>query len=157
MMEKFWDKEADGFFFTEKEELPFLGRFKQLYDQAIPSSNSVAVMNLVRLGYLDQNESWKKMVEDILRIFYPYLTRQAIGFSHLLSGFLFYLEPEEIKIMGPKEDPMIKDMIREIYLNFLPHKILSFQEAAEPAVIICRGFTCLPPIKDVQELSKILK
>ena len=157
MMEKFWDKEAGGFFFTEKEEPPFLGRFKQLFDQAIPSSNSVAVMNLLKLGYLVQEESWKKKAEDILRLLSTYLKHQPMSVSHLLSAFLFYLGPEEIKIMGQKDDPELKSMLREIYLNFLPHKILSFEEAAEPAVIVCRGFTCLPPVKDIHELKKILK
>mgnify|MGYP000353806639 CR=1 FL=1 len=156
MMEKFWDSEAGGFFFTEKEEPPFLGRYKQVYDQANPSANSVPVMNLLKLGYLAQDESWKKRAEDILRLFYPYIREQPIGFGHLLSSFLFYLEPEEIKIMGSKEDPLLKTMLQEIYLNFLPHKILSFQEGTNPAVLICRGFTCLPPIKDISELKKIL-
>ncbi len=157
MMEKFWDSEAGGFFFTEKEELPPFGRFKAVYDQALPSVNSVAVMNLLKLGYLVPEESWKKKAEDILRLLSPYLKHQPMSVSHLLSAFLFYLEPEEIKIMGQKDDPELKSMLREIYLNFLPHKILSFQEAREPAVIICRRFTCLPPIKNLQELKKMLK
>jgi len=156
MMEKFWDSEAGGFFFTEKEELPPFGRFKPVYDQALPSANTVAVMNLLKLGYLVPEESWKKRAEDILRLLSPYLKHQPMSVSHLLSTFLFYLDPEEIKIMGQKDDPELKSMLQEIYLNFLPHKILSFKEAKEPAVIICRRFTCLPPIKNLQELKKML-
>jgi len=156
MMDKFWDKEGGGFFFTEKGDAPFIGRLKQLYDQVIPSANSVSVTNLLRLGYLDDNESLKKKAEEILRLFYPLLSPHPMGFSHLLSAFLFYLDPEQIKVRGSKEDPRLRTMLREIYLNFLPHKILTFEDSAEPTVLVCRGFSCLPPIKDINDLKKIL-
>ena len=44
LIEKFWDKNGDGFFFspeTSKETIP---RMKQIYDNAIPSGNSVALL-----------------------------------------------------------------------------------------------------------------
>jgi uncharacterized protein YyaL (SSP411 family) len=65
-------------------------------------------------------------------------------------------------------------MMREIHLAYLPNKILSFRDPEEqieenwlpflkdkgktngPAVYVCKGFTCLPPVKDVEELRKVL-
>ena len=43
-----------GFFFSGKENESLIARSKSPYDNAIPSSNSVAVFNLLRLGYLDR-------------------------------------------------------------------------------------------------------
>lgn len=92
MINRFWDNETGGFFFTDKEVLPRVGRSKNPYDQVIPSPNSVAVMNLLRLGSLKKDDSMKKKSEKILRLFYDFLLESPLGFSHLLSSFLFFLQ-----------------------------------------------------------------
>lgn len=93
MIHRFWDNEQGGFFFTQREIFPMIGRSKNPYDQVIPSSNSVAVMNLLRLGSLKKDDSMKKRAEEILRLFYDFLLESPLGFSHLLSSFLFFLQP----------------------------------------------------------------
>ena len=50
----------------------------------------------------------------------------------MLSGFSFFMGPEEIGIVGSKNDPRTQAMLREIYLTFLPNKILSFRDPEEP-------------------------
>lgn len=92
MINRFWDNETGGFFFTDREVLPRVGRSKNPYDQVIPSPNSVAVMNLLRLGSLKKDDSMKKKSEKILRLFYDFLLESPLGFSHLLSSFLFFLQ-----------------------------------------------------------------
>ncbi len=92
MINRFWDNETGGFFFTDREVLPMVGRSKNPYDQVIPSPNSVAVMNLLRLGSLKKDDSMKKKSEKILRLFYDFLLESPLGFSHLLSSFLFFLQ-----------------------------------------------------------------
>ena len=65
-------------------------------------------------------------------------------------------------------------MLKEIYLSYLPNKILSLIDPGEPiegnwfpfltekgvpevpTAFVCKGFTCLPPVKDRKELKKIL-
>jgi uncharacterized protein YyaL (SSP411 family) len=92
----------------------------------------------------------------------------------MLSGFSFFLGPEEIGIVGSQKDPRTQSMLREIYRAFLPNKILSFKEPDEeikgtwfpflsgvrvtgaPAVFVCKDFTCLPPARNEKELRKIL-
>jgi uncharacterized protein YyaL (SSP411 family) len=66
-------------------------------------------------------------------------------------------------------------MLREIYLAYLPNKILSLKDPQEPAggnwfpfliekgvtevptTFVCKEFTCLPPVRDEKELKKILE
>jgi hypothetical protein len=92
----------------------------------------------------------------------------------MLSGFSFFTGPEEVGIVGSKNDPRTQLMVKEIYLAFLPNKILSFKDPKEeikgnwlpflkdinvagaPAAFVCKGFTCLPPARDEKELRKIL-
>jgi uncharacterized protein YyaL (SSP411 family) len=174
MIRQFWDESKGGFFFTGKENESLIARSKSPYDNAIPSSNSVAVFNLVRLGYLTGEDSLKKKAEQILSLFYKFLSEHPAGFSHMLSGLSFFFSPEEIGIIGSKKDPRTLSMLREIYLAYLPNKILSLKDPKEeikgnwlpfltekgftevPTAFVCKGFTCLPPVRDEKELKKIL-
>jgi uncharacterized protein YyaL (SSP411 family) len=174
MIHQFWDERNGGFFFTGKENETLIARSKNPYDHAIPSPNSVAVFNLIRLGYLTGKESLKEKAKQILRLFYGFLPQHPAGFANMLSGLAFYFNPEEIGIIGPKRDPKTKLMLNEIYKAYLPNKILSLRDPKEPVegnwfpslrekevvevptVFVCKGFTCLPPIRDEKELKKIL-
>ena len=174
MIRQFWDEGRGGFFFSGKENESLIAQSKSPYDNAIPSSNSVAVFNLLRLGYLTGEDSLKQKAEQILRLFYKFLSEHPAGFAHMLSGFSFFIGPEEVGIVGSKNDPRTQLMVKEIYLAFLPNKILSFKDPKEeikgnwlpflkdvkvagaPAAFICKGFTCLPPARDEKELRKIL-
>jgi hypothetical protein len=175
MIDQFWDEREGGFFFTGKANETLIARSKNPYDNATPSSNSVAVFNLIRLGYLTGQESLKEKAEQILHLFYNFLSEHPSGFSHMLSGFSFFLSPEEIGIIGSKNDFRTKSMLREIYLAYLPNKILSLKDPQEPiggnwfpflmekgvtevpTTFVCKNFTCLPPVRDEKELKKILE
>jgi uncharacterized protein YyaL (SSP411 family) len=92
----------------------------------------------------------------------------------MLSGLSFFLNPEEIGIIGSRNDLKTKSMLREIYLAYLPNKVLSLRDPREPiegnwfpflvqkdvaevpATFVCKRFTCLPPVKNEEELRKIL-
>jgi len=174
MIVQFWDDRGGGFFFTGKENESLIVRSKNPYDHVLPSANSVGVFNLLRLGYLVGEESLKQKAGQILRLFYNFLSEHPSGFSHLLAGASFFMSPEEVGIIGSKDDPRVHSMLREIYLNYLPDKILSLREPGEsikknwlpfligkgvtdaPTAYVCKGFTCLPPVKDEKELKKLL-
>jgi len=174
MIHQFWDERDGGFFFSGKENESLIARSKNPYDNVIPSANSVAVFNLIRLGYLFGEESLKQKAEQTLRLFYNFLDQHPSGFSQMLSGLSFFLNPEEIGTIGSKNDLKTKSMLKEIYLTYLPNKILSLRDPQEsiegnwfpflmekgitevPTTFVCKGFTCLPPIKNEKELKKIL-
>ena len=174
MIHQFWDESKGGFFFSGKENEPLIARSKTPYDNVIPSSNSVAVFNLIKLGSLTGRESLKEKAEQILHLFYTFLSEHPSGFAHMLSGLSFFFNPEEIGIIGSKKDRRTKSMLREIYHAYLPNKILSLTDPQEPieggwfpslkergvmdvpTTFVCKGFTCLPPVRDKKELRKIL-
>jgi uncharacterized protein YyaL (SSP411 family) len=174
MIHQFWDERNGGFFFSGKENEPLIARSKNPYDNVIPSANSIAVFNLVRLGYLTGEESLKQKAGQTLQLFYNFLNQHPSGFTQMLSGLSFFLNPEEIGVIGSKNDLKTKSMLKEIYLAYLPNKILSLRDPREPiegnwfsfllekgipevpTTFVCKGFTCLPPVKDEKELRKIL-
>jgi uncharacterized protein YyaL (SSP411 family) len=174
MIQQFWDERNGGFFFTGSENESLIARSKNPYDNATPSANSVAVLNLIRLGYLTGQDALKQKAEQTLRLFYNFLDQHPSGFTQMLSGVSFFLNPEEVGVIGPKNDPKTKSMVKEIYLAYLPNKILSLRDPQEPieenwfpflmekgitevpTTFVCKKFTCLPAIKDEKELRRIL-
>ena len=50
VIKHFWDDKNGGFFFTSDKGESLLVRQKEIYDGAIPSGNSIAMLNLLRLG-----------------------------------------------------------------------------------------------------------
>ena len=174
MIRQFWDERDGGFFFTGTENESLIARSKNIYDNATPSGTSIAVFNLVRLGYLTGEESLKKKAEKVFHLFYNFLNQTPSGFTQMLSGLSFFLNPEEIGIIGSRNDLKTKSMLREIYLAYLPNKVLSLRDPREPiegnwfpflmeksvaevpTTFVCKRFTCLPPVKNEEELRKIL-
>jgi hypothetical protein len=175
MIDQFWDERNGGFFFAGKENESLIARSKNPYDNAIPSANSIGVVNLIKLGYLTGEDSLKKKAEQILHLFQSFLEQHPSGFTQMLSGLSFFLTPQEIGIVGSKSDLKTKSMLKEIYLAYLPNKILSLRDPQEeiegswlpflrekgnqevPTAFFCKGFTCLPPVKNAKELKKILE
>jgi hypothetical protein len=175
MIHQFWDERNGGFFFTGKENESLIARSKNPYDNAIPSANSIALFNLIRLGYLTGEESLKQKAEQILHLFYSFLDQHSSGFTQMLSGLSFFLDPQEIGIIGSKNHLKTKSMLKEIYLAYLPNKILSLRDPQEPikadwfpflkekgnqevpTTFVCKGFTCLPPVRNEEDLRKILE
>jgi uncharacterized protein YyaL (SSP411 family) len=129
---------------------------------------------LTKLGYLTGEESFKSKAEQVLLLFHNFLEQHPSGFSQMLSGLSFFLNPQEIGIIGSRDDPRTKSMLKEIHLAYLPNRILSLRDPQEPikgnwfpflmekgmpevpTAFVCKGFTCLPPVRDVKELKKVM-
>jgi len=175
MIDQFWDERSGGFFFTGNQNESLIARSKNPYDNATPSANSIGVFNLIRLGYLTGEDSLKKKAEQILHLYYDFLNQHPSGFSQMLSGLSFFLDPQEIGIVGSRKDSRTRTLLSKIYLSYLPNRILSLRDPREPAegnwfpflrqkenqevptAFVCKGFTCLPPARNEKELKNILE
>jgi hypothetical protein len=174
MIRQFWDEAQGGFFFTGEENEQLITRSKHPYDNVIPSSNSVGVFNLLKLGYLTGDDSLKQKAEQTLRLFYGFLSDHPSGFATMLSGLSLFLTPEEIGVIGSKQEPRTLALLKEIHQAYLPNRIFSLMDPQEPlkkgwlpfltekgpqqspTAFVCKNFTCLPPVKDEKELKKLL-
>lgn len=101
LQELFGDREKGGFFFIghDAEQMP--SRTKQLHDGAIPSGNSVAALNLLRLARLIGNTELEKAANSQLRTFTEAVTEYPAGYTYFLCALSFALEPPlDIVIAG---------------------------------------------------------
>ena len=174
----FWDKRDGGLYFTGKGNESLITRSKEIYDGAIPSGNSVAALNFLRLGRMTGNIDLEQRAEQLLRAFSGQVADHPMGYTQLLVALDFMVGPsQEIVIAGDPSLESTRAMIDTIQSSFLPNKVLllrphgsegkrlaslaPFVEAMgsinnRPTVYVCEEFTCKRPITDLDALKTIL-
>ncbi|MGD8778858.1 MAG: thioredoxin domain-containing protein [Ignavibacteria bacterium] len=172
----FYDEKNGAFFLTSKKSEELIVRQKNFYDSAIPSSNSVALYNLIKLERITTNKLYKEIIEKTISYTAEEINNNPSAFSFLLCGLDYLLNSShEVVIKGNKENisPRIKDILNQ---NFIPNKVVIqidehtnlFNEIAgftkdmitdkgEATVYACSNNACNLPINKTADLKKLLK
>ena len=178
MIDIFWDKQGDGFYFTGKGNESLITRSKDIYDGALPSGNSVAALNLLRLGRLTGNTDLEKKADQLTRFFAAEVAEHPMAYTQLLAALDFMVGPSlEIVIAGDPALETTRAMIRAVRRRFLPNKVLLLRpDGAEgkklaalspfvepmhpvdhqPAVYLCEQYSCKKPITKLNDLESAL-
>ncbi|HEY7543879.1 MAG TPA: thioredoxin domain-containing protein [Blastocatellia bacterium] len=176
MIERFWDEQEGGFYFTSSDHEELIMRTKDYFDNAIPSGNSSAALSFLKLWALTQESQYQRCAVSILRTMREAMVKYPSGFGYLLSALDAYLaEGREIAIIGSADSHEVRAFVEEIYSRYIPNKVIA---AAAPdderaqkaikllegkslvegraAVYVCRNFACLLPATTVKELAERL-
>jgi uncharacterized protein YyaL (SSP411 family) len=86
------DKKAGGYYFTANDHEKLFARAKDSYDGALPSGNSVAARNLVRLWQKTGEERYRAEAEKTFRAFARTLQENTSGHCALAQALDMYLE-----------------------------------------------------------------
>ena len=178
MIDIFWDKQGGALYFTGKGNEPLITRSKEIYDGALPSGNSVAALNFLRLGRMTGNPALEQRAEQLVQVFSSQVTDQPMAYTQLLIALDFMIGPSrEIVIAGDPALDTTRAMVSVVQRKFLPNKVLllrrqgpegerlaalsPFVEAMTPinhqsTVYLCEQYTCQVPIKDVDQLEAVL-
>src|SRR5262249_44942271 len=118
MVELFEDREGGGFYFTSRDHEQLITRFKDPYDNATPSGNSLAVLTLLRLHGFTGEGSYRERAEKVLRQMRDSMAQSPAGFGLLLCALDFYLEgATEIALALADGGETLRDTI---FHRFLP-------------------------------------
>ncbi len=178
MTDLFWDNQAGGLYFTGKGNEPLITRSKELYDGALPSGNSVAALNFLRLGRMTGNVALEEKAEQLTRAFSGQVTDQPMAYTQMLVALDFMVGPsQEIVVAGDPGLETTRAMLSAIQKKFLPNKVLLLQPQGtegtrlasssnyvkamvpldrKPTVYICEQYACQTPIKEMSELQSYL-
>ena len=130
--QRFWDEQKGGFFFTAEAGNEALIRRKEIYDGAIPSGNSVAMLNLLRLERLTGRAELEAKAAAIPPAFSALVRQMPSGFCQLLIGLDFALaQSQEVVIVADPAHEETWAMLRELNQAFLPHKVMVLRPAGE--------------------------
>lgn len=177
-IDHFYDKTNGGFFFTSDTNEKILLRTKEIYDGAVPSANSVALYNLIRLTRLTKNTYFEDIASDISETFSSQITLMPNGYTQMMIGLDFAIGPSyELIIVGNRDEKDTQDIINHVSSRYLPRKIvilkepnlktrpiddlLSFMKAYvqkdnKATMYICINHQCHLPTTDIEEMKQLL-
>jgi uncharacterized protein YyaL (SSP411 family) len=183
-IEDFADERHGGFFLvSEATELPV--RAKEAYDGAVPSGNSVMLMNLLRLARLTGRREFEEAAERLTEAFAERIEAQPRYHAAFLCGLDYAFGPSaEVVVVGRAEDARTGALLGTLARSYLPNVVVLFKpsgerEAAEraaaarlealapftrdmrevggsPAAYVCTGGRCLRPVTTPAELLELL-
>jgi uncharacterized protein YyaL (SSP411 family) len=178
MIDLFWDETYGGFFYSGKDNEVLIKQSKEIYDGAIPSSNSVAALNLVRLGHITGDRDLVNRAERLTETFAKRIKAYPSAYTQFLAALDFMIGPSrEIVIVENKNGGSSRAMIETIHAHFLPNEVLLLRPSGQageeitavapfvkelqsaddqPVVYICEGHSCQSSITEVEPLKAAL-
>ncbi len=128
-LDHFWDKTNGGFYFTaDYHGDDVIIRKKELFDGALPSGNSVAMMNLLQIGRITGNPSMETLSNVVGRVLSRFVRNAPSSFAHVLNALDFAVGPSnEIVIVGSRENPRTNQVIKALHSEFLPNAVMLFK------------------------------
>jgi uncharacterized protein YyaL (SSP411 family) len=180
MIKLFWDEKEGGFFFTATDAEKLLIREKEIYDGAIPSGNSVAALDLFRMGRLTLNREWEKKAEEYFKAFGQELSSGPSAYAQSMMALDFAIgHSREIVLAGQKDDSQTQEMLKSLYSRFIPNKVVilrpSLDDEAKPIIAlvpfvenqknlngkttayVCENYNCKFPTTDIKKFEQLLE
>jgi uncharacterized protein YyaL (SSP411 family) len=172
----FWDARDSGFFSTGDFHEDLVARPKELYDNAVPSANSVAAEALLRLYLLTAEPDYEHFALETMRPLLDALRQAPTAFGRMLCALDFYLgSPAEVALIGDMRLEDMREMLRVVWEPYVPNKVVAAappgDEAAARVVplladrpqregrataYVCRNYICQAPTTDPSEVGRLL-
>ena len=169
MVAKFWDERNGGFFFTQVSLDAAMPRMKQVYDGAVPSGNSVALLNLIRLSRLTMEVAYEEMARKLTMAFSQEVQGAPEGYTFLLLALDFLVGPSHsVTIVGDLMDSGTGDMLAAIRKKYLPNVVVALREPSlaglgyekidgKATAYVCKDQMCLPATNDIETMLQLLE
>jgi len=171
LLKHFWDGKNAGFFFIADNGENLLIRQKELYDGAIPSGNSIAMLNLLRLGRITADPDLEQKASGINRAFSENVRRSPSAYTQLMVAIDFAVGPSyEMVVAGTPQAVDTEKMLQAINQRFIPNKIVIFLPTGpdlsrilqiapfaryestidgKPTAYVCVNYSCKLPTTDI--------
>jgi len=174
----FGDNKSGGFYFTPDDGEDLLVRQKEVYDGAVPSGNSVSMLNLLRLGRITANYDFEEKAAHIGRTFSSTVNQFPAAHTQLMVALDFALGPSyEIVIVGNPQGKDTRRIRKVLWTQFVPNKVVLFRPTAKDSrdishiaeftknlasingnatVYVCTNYTCKLPTTDIEKMLELL-
>ncbi len=178
MLKYFWDASQGGFFYAAHDSEKLLTRRKDAHDMSLPSGNSVAALNLLRLERMTANTEFADKASALFNAFSSALSQRPSSYTLMMSAMDFALGPSfEVVISGRPGSPDTEAMLSALRQRFLPHKVVVFRPGDTPTpsitavapftqtqkplqgkatAYVCQNYICNKPTTDPQAMLSAL-
>jgi uncharacterized protein YyaL (SSP411 family) len=118
----FWDDDGSAFFYTADHHTDLLVRQKESYDGAVPASNSIAVMTLLRLSVATGRNRLRDRAHLTLQSFYTQMKKMPRSLSEMMQALDFHVSgPNEIVCFTPEGE---ESLARDAWLEYRPNAVI---------------------------------
>ena len=178
LMKHFWDTENGGYYFTPDDGENLILRQKEIYDGAIPSGNSVAMLNMVRLSRITGNPDLEAQAAAMNAQFGGIIRSTPSNHGQFMIAMGLLTQPaHEIVIAGVPTGEDTGEMLNALRRHYIPNAVILLRPPDEesPDIVsiapftkdfkpldnratayVCSNFTCHSPTTDVGEMLRLL-
>jgi hypothetical protein len=174
----FWDDKNGGYFFTSSDAEELISRQKEIYDGAVPSGNSAAVLNLLKLSGITGNVEYEKKASELGKAFSQTVERGPMAYTLFMTGLDFGLGPSyEVVIVGNPKTEDTKATIDAVRNTYNPNKVVLFKNTTDDSELIeiapftkgqssldgkatayvCLNHVCNLPTTEIKKMTELLK
>ncbi|MBD3255025.1 MAG: DUF255 domain-containing protein, partial [Candidatus Lokiarchaeota archaeon] len=179
LLDHFWDDYIGGFYFTPDDAEEILTRQKEIYDGAIPSGNSVAMLNLLRLSYITGDSELEEKADYLSRVFAETVRGNPTANMQLMVAVDFAVGPSySVVIAGDTGSVDTQSMLNAVRENYLPNKVLMLRKTNQSppnidrisnfvqnfsklngiaTAYICYNKTCKPATNEIPQIIEYLE
>ncbi len=178
LLNNFWDDHIGGFYFTSESNEELLIRQKEIYDGAIPSGNSVSMLNLLRLSYITGDHLLEGKADILSRVFSEKLEASPLAYTQFMVAADFAVGPTySLVIAGNSNSEDTLNILQAVENEYLPNKVLLLRkmEQQNPDIdklsnfvqffddldnkataYVCINKTCKPPSHEIDKILEYL-
>ena len=176
-IEHFRDTEQGGFFLAPDDGEALIVRSKGAYDGAIPSGNSVAALNVIRLSRYTGTERYAELCESTMSAFSGLANRSPDGMTQMMMALDYVVGPSfEVVVAGELGSEDTRAMLAKLRANYLPSMVVLHRpggteppigelapyvlgqgpRAGRATAYVCQDFVCSEPTADLQVMLERL-
>ena len=174
----FHDAEGGGFYFTPDDGEILLTRQKEIYDGAVPSGNSLAMLDLLRLARITGDTELEEKAARTGKAFSDVVRESPSAHAQLMAAVDFAVGPSyEVVVAGEPHAHDTTDMLRALVSAYVPNKVMlllpALGDTAEIGEIapftktmgsvdnkatayVCSNHTCQFPTTDIATMLRLL-
>jgi len=178
LLKHFWDSHVGGFYLTPDDGESLFVRRKEIYDGAMPSGNSVAMLNLLRLGRMTANSNLEDKAARIGRAFSKNVKQAPAAYTQLMVALDFAIGPSyEVVVAGDSQAADTKAMLKALQTHFIPNKVLLLNPSEEESpkisqlaefthsqstiagkatAYVCQNYSCKRPTTEADKMLGLL-
>lgn len=179
LIQNYWDDKNGGFFFSADDSENLLVRKKEFFDGALPSGNSVSMMNMVRLARMTGNAELEQKAYKIAESSLKEMSQAPDNYIQLITALDFgFGSGYEIVIAGDQNSADTISMLKALRQNYIPNKVVMLRptNGELPVVIdyakntklmkcldgkatayVCQNYKCQKPVTDVEKMLALLR
>lgn len=178
LIKHFLDSSNGGFYFTSDKSEKLISRQKESYDGAIPSGNSVSMLNLVKLSRITGDRDLEGKALKIADFFSGIIKNSPSSHTHMMASMSFIYGPSyEVFVVGKKDSTNTLNILNVLNSNYLPNKVVIFRPSNEKeseidkisdfskslkvidgktTVYVCKNYYCKLPTNDIDKILELL-